>query len=159
MYLGTPYVGDAYIFCVVSSEEWCIQSPVHKPKTPGAGNFAQCFKMYNESPSKQSIVKEQIKEHQKTKSIGIILAGPGPQIGLGARLSGAEIVPNTKNKENQQKQQTHKEKQNTQNVGTILAGLGPQNGVCVRRRIDYSDRRPSKTKNIKQKHQTKTKTE
>jgi hypothetical protein len=101
--------------------------------------------MYNESPSKQSIVKEKTKEHQKTKSIGIILAGPGPQIGLGARLSGAEIVPKTKNKENQQKQKTHKEKQNTQNLGTILAGLGPQSGVCVRRRIDYSDRNPSKT--------------
>jgi hypothetical protein len=117
--------------------------------------------MYNESPSKQSIVKEKTKEHQKTKSIGIILAGPGPQIGLGARLSGAEIVPKTKNKENQQKQKTHKEKQNTQNLGTILAGLGPQNGVCVRRRIDYSDRNPSKPKQSnknKNTKQTKTKT-
>jgi hypothetical protein len=87
------------------------------------------------------------------------LAGPGPQIGLGARLSGAQIVPKTKNKENQQKQKTHKEKQNTQNLGTILAGPGPQNGVCVRRRIDYSYRSPSKTKKSnKNTKQTKTKT-
>ncbi len=129
--------------------------------TPGAGNFTQFFKMYNESPSKQGIVKENTKENQKTKSIGTILGGPGSQIGLGARLPGAQIAPKTKNKDNQQKPKTQKEKQNTQNLGTILAGPGPQNGVCVRRRIDYSYRNQAKSKNqtnTKNTKQTKTKT-
>ena len=134
-YLGTPCVGDAYTFCVVSSEKLCIQSPVHKPLTPGAGNFARFFKMYNESPSKQSIVKENTKE-----------------IGLWACLSGAQIVPKTKNKENQQKQTTHKENQKHKIREPSWPGLAPRMGCACA----AESTTPIET-TAKQQKQTKTK--
>ena len=58
------------------------------------------------------------------------MAGPGPQIGLCARLYGAQIVPETKNKENQQKQK-HTRKTKTHKIReTSWPGLDPRMGCA-----------------------------
>jgi hypothetical protein len=86
--------------------------------------------------------------------------GLAPRLGWARASLGHKSCRKRKTKKTN-KNKKHKEKQNTQNLGTILAGPGPQNGVCVRRRIDYSYKKPSKTKKSnknKNTKQTKTKT-